>query len=307
MFYTITFNPAVDLVMNTDVIILGDLNRVGSDEYVAGGKGINMSVLLKRLGHDNIATGFLGGFTGEFVRQELIKEGVQPNFVEVDAITRVNVKLKAAEETEINATGPTIHQESIDQLFDYFNEELSSDDVIFLAGNTAPGMNSDHYVEIAKLCQEKGAKFVLDTNKDLLTACLPYQPFLIKPNIHELAEIFNVEINSREEVIRYAKELQQLGAQNVIISLGGDGAILLTQEGEVYQSSVPQGEVVNSVGAGDSMVAGFTAKYIATQDYAESLRQGAACGSATAFSVGIAQLDLVNQLIKDIKITKIGE
>ncbi|XJS10582.1 1-phosphofructokinase [Aerococcaceae bacterium WGS1372] len=307
MFYTITFNPAVDLVMTTDTVNLGELNRVQADEYVAGGKGINMSVLLKRLGHDNIATGFLGGFTGEFIREELIKEGVQPNFVEVDAITRINVKLKAAEETEINAKGPEINQNDIEQLFQYFNDNLTSEDVVFLAGNTAPGMTSDHYVEVAKLCQMKGAKFVLDTNKDLLTACLSYQPFLIKPNIHELAEIFNVEIENHQEVIQYAKELQLLGAQNVIISLGGEGAYLLTKEGEVYQSSVPQGEVINSVGAGDSMVAGFTAKYMESTNYQESLRQGAACGSATAFSVGIADLDTVKQLINNIKITKIGE
>lgn len=306
MLYTITFNPAVDLVMSTDHVTLGELNRVQRDEYVAGGKGINMSVLLKRLGHDNIATGFLGGFTGEFIRQQLLKEGVQPEFVEVDAITRINVKLKAAEETEINAKGPVIHQADIDQLFQYFDSKLTGEDVVFLAGNTAPGMTSDHYVKIAKLCKEKGARFVLDTNKDLLTACLAYQPFLIKPNIHELAEIFNVEIQSHQEVIHYARELQQRGGRNVIISLGGDGAFLLTEHGEVYQSSVPKGQVINSVGAGDSMVAGFTAEYIESQDYIASLRQGAACGSGTAFSIGIAQLDTVNQLVDEIKITKIG-
>ncbi|MGO4936977.1 1-phosphofructokinase [Fundicoccus sp. Sow4_H7] len=306
MLYTITFNPAVDLVMSTDHVTLGELNRVQRDEYVAGGKGINMSVLLKRLGHDNIATGFLGGFTGEFIRQQLLTEGVQPEFVEVDAITRINVKLKAAEETEINAKGPVIHQADIDQLFQYFDSKLTGEDVVFLAGNTAPGMTSDHYVKIAKLCKEKGARFVLDTNKDLLTACLAYQPFLIKPNIHELAEIFNVEIQSHQEVIYYARELQQRGGRNVIISLGGDGAFLLTEHGEIYQSSVPKGQVINSVGAGDSMVAGFTAKYIESQDYIASLRQGAACGSSTAFSIGIAQLDTVNQLVDEIKITKIG-
>lgn len=307
MLYTITFNPAVDLVMSTDEVILGELNRVQRDEYVAGGKGINMSVLLKRLGHDNIATGFLGGFTGEYIRQELLKDGVQPEFVEVEAITRINVKLKAAEETEINAKGPVINQANIDQLFQYFNDKLTADDVVFLAGNTAPGMTSEHYVQVAKLCQEKGAKFVLDTNKDLLTACLTYQPFLIKPNIHELAEIFNVEVQTHQEIIHYGQELQERGARNVIISLGGEGAFLLTEDGEVYQSSVPKGQVINSVGAGDSMVAGFTAKYIESQDYQASLRQGAACGSATAFSVGITQLETVNQLVNDIKITKIGE
>lgn len=307
MLYTITFNPAVDLVMNTNAIRLGELNRVNRDEYVAGGKGINMSVLLKRLGHNNVASGFLGGFTGEFIRQELLKEGIQPDFIEIDAITRINVKVKAEEETEINAKGPVISEQDIEQLFEYFTKNLNRDDVVLLAGNAAPGMTSDHYVDVARLAQDKKAKFVLDTNKELLTACLPYQPFLIKPNIHELAEIFNVEINTAEEVIHYGKELQKQGARNVIISLGGDGAILLSEDGQVYQSSVPQGRVINSVGAGDSMVAGFVARYIESKNYPESLRQGAACGSATAFSVGIATQELVNQLIEEININKIGE
>lgn len=307
MLYTITFNPAVDLVMRTDSIQLGELNRVQRDEYVAGGKGINMSVLLKRLGHNNIATGFLGGFSGAYIEQSLIEEGVKSEFIEIDAITRINVKLKADLETEINANGPVIQTQDIEKLFAYFNQVLSEDDYVFLAGNAAPGMTSEHYVRVAQLCNEKGAHFILDSNKELLTACLSHQPFLIKPNAQELSEIFDVKVESLDDVINYASKLQEQGAQNVIVSLGGDGAVLLTETNEVYQSSVPEGEVINSVGAGDSMVAGFMAKYIESQDYGESLKQGAACGSATAFSVGIAQKDLVEKLIKEIKVKRIGE
>lgn len=306
MLYTITFNPAVDLVMNTDAIQLGELNRVKKDEYVAGGKGINMSVILQRLGHDNIATGFLGGFTGEFIRQSLIEEGVQPEFINIDAITRINVKVKAQEETEINAVGPLISEFDIQQLFDYFNHKLTEGDTVLLAGNAAPGMTSEHYVKVAQLCEQKNAHFVLDSNKELLTACLKHKPFLIKPNAQELGEIFGVSIEGTDDVVQYAKQLQEQGARNVIVSLGGEGAVLLTEDGDVYQSSVPKGEVINSVGAGDSMVAGFIAKYIESHNYEESLKQGAACGSATAFSVGIADSQLVEQLIEDIDIKRIG-
>ncbi len=306
MLYTITFNPAVDLVMNTDVIHLGELNRVKRDEYVAGGKGINMSVLLKRLGHHNIATGFLGGFSGDFIQKSLKEEGIQPEFVDIDAITRINVKIKADQETEINANGPVIQEQDIQKLFNYFNEVLVKGDTVLLAGNAAPGMTSDHYVKVAELCASKQVDFVLDSNKDLLTACLVHKPFLIKPNAQELSEIFNVKVDSIEEVIHYGKMLQEKGARNVIVSLGGDGAVLLTETGEVYQSSVPKGEVVNSVGAGDSMVAGFIAKYIESGQYEDSLKQGAASGSATAFSVGIATKELIDQLIKEIEIKRIG-
>lgn len=307
MLYTITFNPAVDVVMNLDNLQLGALNRVEKDSYVAGGKGINISVLLKRLGYDNVATGFIGGFTGDFIHDSLTAEGVKPEFIKLDAMTRINVKLKAQEETEINGKGPVIDAANIEKLFNYFEERLTEGDAVFLAGNTAPGMTSDHYVRMAQLCQIRKAHFVLDTNKDLLTACLAYHPFLIKPNADELSEIFQTPIDSLASVIHYAKELQVLGATNIIVSLGGKGAVLLTETGDVYQSYVPKGQVINSVGAGDSMVAGFVAKYIETQDYVESLKQGAACGSATAFSVGIAQADLVDALVKEIKVERIGE
>lgn len=307
MLYTITFNPAVDLVMKTDVVHLGELNRVQKDEYVAGGKGINMSVLLKRLGHDNIATGFIGGFTGAFVRESLENEGVQTAFHQLDAITRINVKLHAAQETELNANGPTVTEADVAELMAYFDQNLVAGDVVFLAGNAAPGMTSDHYVKVAELCRVKEALFVLDSNKTLLTACLPQRPFLIKPNAQELSEIFETPVDTLDDVIANARKLQTLGAQNVIVSLGGEGAVLVTDSQEIFRSSVPQGTVVNSVGAGDSMVAGFMAKYIESKDYAQSLRQGAACGSATAFSVGIAEAELAMSLVDEIQIKRIGE
>lgn len=302
MNYTITFNPAVDLVIRVPEVNLGDLNRSTTEEYVAGGKGINMSVVLNRLGQETIATGFLGGFSGEFIKSELRKEGIEPDFVEVEGITRINVKLKSQLETEINASGPTVKSEQFNALLSKLKSSVTKEDTIFLAGNASPGLGSSHYQAIAKLAQDIGAKFVLDSNKDLLTSCLSFKPFLIKPNEQELAEIFEVEINSEADIVHYVQELQDRGARNVIVSRGGDGSLLVTENGEVYRANVPDGELVNSVGAGDSMVAGFMAAFNTTGDYKESLRQGAASGSATAYSVGIGTKELVETLIKEIKV-----
>lgn len=305
MIYTVTFNPAVDLVIKVPNCQLGDLNRSIGEDYVAGGKGINMSVVLSRLGHQNIATGFVGGFSGEYIKQELIKEGVEPKFIEVEGITRINVKLKSEEETEINAAGPVVQPEQYQELLSYLQSHLVTNDIVFLAGNVAPGLDVNSYVAIARLCDERKVKLVLDTNKELLTACLPYRPFIIKPNHHELGEIFQVEISTESEIIQYAKQLQERGARNVLVSRGGDGAILVTEDRAYYASNVPKGTLVNSVGAGDSMLAGFMAKYIETQDYALSLQQGAATGSATAFSTGIAEYVDIMSLVNQISIEKI--
>ncbi len=302
MNYTITFNPAVDLVIRVPDIELGELNRSSEEEYVAGGKGINMAVLLNRLGQDVVATGFLGGFSGNFIKNSLTEEGIDPRFIEVDGTTRINVKLKAQQETEINAKGPVISEYHFEQLIEYLSNELSPDDTVFLAGNAAPSLDQSHYQAIGQLAQKMKAKFVLDTNKELLTACLPFRPFLIKPNHHELGEIFGVEITEETEIIHYIKKLQELGARNVIVSRGGDGALLMTEEGEVYTSTVPKGTVINSVGAGDSMVAGFMAAYNDTKDFQQSLLQGAASGSATAFSVGIGTKRQIEELQQQILI-----
>ena len=305
MIYTITFNPAVDLVIQVPNCQLGTLNRSMSEEYVAGGKGINISVVLKRLGVDNIATGFLGGFTGKFIEEFLEKEGVITHFISVDGTTRINVKVKGEVETEINAAGATVNVEKFQQLVRYLEDHLQEEDIVFLAGNAAPGLDETSYVEIAKLCHARGVKLVLDTTKTSLLACLPYQPFMIKPNQHELEELFGVSIQTQDEIIHYAFQLQKKGACNVLVSCGSEGAFLVSETGQVFVSSVPKGILVNSVGAGDSMLAGFMAKYIETNDFRKSLKQGAASGSATAFSVGITTRELIEELIPHIEIVEI--
>ena len=302
MIYTITFNPAVDLVIQVDQCQLGELNRSKGEAYVAGGKGINVSLVLQRLGHVNSATGFVGGFTGQYIKDTLIQEGVKPLFVEVDGITRVNVKVKSQQETEINAAGPQVSPEKFAELLAIFERDLGADDVVFLAGNAAPGLDVKAYTAIAKLCQERDAKFVLDTNKQLLTECLPYRPFVIKPNHHELGEIFGVSLKDEAEIIHYAKKLQDFGARHIIVSRGGEGALLLTEDGQVFSSDIPKGTVVNSVGAGDSMLAGFVATYLETGDFAQSLKRGAATGSATAYSVWIAERQLIDELVDQIHV-----
>ena len=306
MIYTITFNPAVDLVIQVPNCQLGTLNRSMSEEYVAGGKGINISVVLKRLGVDNIATGFLGGFTGKFIEEFLEKEGVITHFISVDGTTRINVKVKGEVETEINAAGATVDTKKFQQLVRYLEDHLQDEDIVFLAGNAAPGLDETSYVEIAKLCHARGVKLVLDTTKTSLLACLPYQPFMIKPNQHELEELFGVKIETQEEMIAYAFKLQEKGARNVLVSCGGEGSFLVSETGQVLTSNTPKGILINSVGAGDSMLAGFMAKYIETNDFKKSLKQGAASGSATAFSVGIATRELIEALIPQIKIKEIS-
>ncbi|NEW66467.1 1-phosphofructokinase [Carnobacteriaceae bacterium zg-84] len=305
MLYTITFNPAVDLVINVPSVTLGDLNRSVGENYVAGGKGINMSVILKRLGFVNTAVAFLGGFSGTYIQSELEKDNIIVKRIEIDGITRINVKLKSQEETEINANGAYVSKEKFEELYTYFENVLTNEDTVFLAGNKAPGMTSEHYVMIAKLCQEKGTKLVLDTTKELLTQCLPYEPFIIKPNHHELGELFDVVIDSEEQIIHYAKQLQKQGAKNVLVSRGKEGSLLVTTDGQIFTANVPKGTVVNSVGAGDSMLAGFMSSYLQTGDYMTALKQGAATGSATAFSVGIATLELIDTLLPQITVTKI--
>ena len=305
MIYTITFNPAVDLVIQVPNCQLGILNRSIYEEYVAGGKGINMSIVLKRLGVDNIATGFLGGFSGKYIEEFLEKEGITPQFIDVEGTTRINVKVKGEVETEINAAGPSVGLEQFQQLTNYFKDVLKEGDIVFLAGNAAPGLDETSYVEIARLCHARGVKLVLDTTKNSLLACLTYQPFMIKPNKNELEELFGVNIQTQEEMLNYAFQLREKGARNVLISCGGEGAFLVSEIGQVLTSNTPKGTLVNSVGAGDSMLAAFMAKFIETNDYRKSLKQGAASGSATAFSVGIATRELIEELIPHIKIEEI--
>ena len=244
MIYTITFNPAVDLVIQVPNCQLGALNRSKGEEYVAGGKGINMSIVLKRLGVDNIATGFLGGFSGKFIEEFLEKEEITPQFIVVEGTTRINVKVKGEVETEINAAGPNVGVEKFQQLMNYFKDVLKEGDIVFLAGNAAPGLDEMSYVEIARLCHARGVKLVLDTTKNSLLACLPYQPFMIKSNQHELEELFGVKIETKEKMLNYAFQLREKGARNVLISCGGEGAFLVSETGQVLISNAPKGTLV---------------------------------------------------------------
>lgn len=305
MIYTITFNPAIDLVVKSPRVKLGELNRSSGEDYVAGGKGINMSVVLQRLGVDNTAIAFLGGFTGEFIMSELAKDNIPVKKIAVDGMTRINVKLKSETETEINAQGAPVNREQMDELLTFLDSALCKNDVVMLAGNMAPSMTEDDYIAVAKVCSRHQVKFVLDTTKSLLTACLPYKPFLIKPNHHELGEIFGVTIETEEDILTYVAKLQGMGATNVLISRGGDGALLVSETGEVYRVNVPKGQVVNSVGAGDSMLAGFLSDYLQHGDFASALKMGTATGSATAFSVGIATKEKVDSLLPQIEVTKL--
>lgn len=305
MIYTITYNPAVDLVMEVTDFQEGELNRSTKEHYVAGGKGINMSVILKRLGYNSQVLGFIGGFSGRYIQEALEQEGVQHHFVQVAGATRINVKLKSNLETELNAAGPQITQEAFQTFFTYLAEVLTDDDVVFLAGNAAPGLDESAYTKVASLCHEKGAKLVLDTNKQLLKACLVHQPFIIKPNHHELGELFQTDIQTEADILHYVKKLQAFGARHVLVSRGGAGALLVSEYGEVYRSNIPNGKVINSVGAGDSMLAGFMAEYLHSGNLAKSLQQGAATGSATAYSVGIAEKDFIDQLLPQIQVEKL--
>lgn len=259
-----------------------------------------MSVVLKRLGVDNVVTGFIGGFSGKYIEEFLEKEGITPQFISVEGNTRINVKVKREAKTEINAAGPIVDAEKFQELVNYFEDVLKEGDIVFLAGNATPGLDETSYVEIAKLCHVRGVKLVLDTTKASLLACLPYQPFIIKPNQHELEELFGVNIQTQEDIIHYALSLQKKGTCNVLVSCREDGAFLVSETEQVYTSNIRKGTLVNSVGAGDSMLAGFMAGFIETNDFKESLKQGTPSVSATAFSVGIAIRELIEELIPHI-------
>lgn len=303
MLYTITFNPAIDLVLKVPDFKLGDLNRVKQTDYVAGGKGINMAIILKELGNDVVASGFLGGFSQSFIVDELAKLSVSSHFIEVDGVTRINVKLKTGVETEINGSGPVISTDKQQELNQWLQDSIKPNDVILLAGNVATGMSAENYRQIAKIAQDNGVDFVVDTIGEQLKVCLPYRPLLIKPNKEELEDLLSVTIHSDDELVQHAKELQHKGAQNVIISLGKDGAILVSASGKVLKASSPKGILVNSVGAGDSMVAGFTSALNDGKSEEEAFKQAVACGSATAFSTGIANRVMIDKLLPEVSIT----
>ena len=305
MIYTVTLNPAIDYLINLDNLEIGRINRVEDEKVYAGGKGINVSNMLKQLGHENTALGFISGFTGDFIVNTLMEKGINNKFISLkNGFTRINVKVKGKEETEINGKGPVITDDEINELYKIL-ENLNSSDILVLAGSIPSTLDDKLYENIMDRIKDKNVKVVVDATKNLLLNVLKYKPFLIKPNNHELEEIFNVKLNNNEEIIKYAKKLKEMGALNVLVSMGKDGALLLTENDEVYVSNVAKGIVKNSVGAGDSMVAGFIAGYLNTNSYSEGLKLGAASGGATAFSYDIATKEYIDEIKKQIIVTKI--
>ncbi|MGX7112381.1 1-phosphofructokinase family hexose kinase [Gemella cuniculi] len=304
MYYTITLNPAVDMLVVADNFALGKLNRTKEAKYVVGGKGINISMLLKNIGVDTKALGFVAGFTGYFIKSELDKLNVAYDFVETLGATRINMKLTTETETEINGQSSKVTEKNIAEFFEKL-DNLTSDDVVFLSGNVISGMGVEDFKQIAKKISEIGAMLVVDSNKDLVLDTLEYKPFVVKPNEFELGEMFGVTLNSLEDILTYAGKLKERGAKNVIVSRGANGAILLTENNEVFEVNVAKGEIVSTVAAGDSMLAMFVAKYNQTHDYREALKYASAAGGATSFSVGVGSKDLIEKLVSQIEVTKI--
>lgn len=299
MIYTVTFNPSLDYIIGVDHFKLGQVNRTKSEVIFPGGKGINVSMVLKNMGIDSVALGFCGGFTGEeFVR--LIQEkGIKTELIKVkEGITRINVKMKSDEESEINGQGPNILPSDIEILYRKL-DQLKDGDILVLAGSIPDVMPKSIYMDIMEYLKDKKIDIVVDATKNLLVNVLEHKPFLVKPNNHELGEIYGVELKTRDEVVPYAKKMQEAGARNVLVSMAGEGAVLLTEDGQVLQSEAPKGTVVNSVGAGDSMVAGFITGYLDKKDYKEAFAMGVCTGSASAFSVELATKAEVEALRKN--------
>ncbi len=300
MIYTLTLNPSVDYIVETGEIVLGTLNRTSHETKLPGGKGINVSRVLRSLGVESKATGFLGGFTGKYVEEFLNREGVYTGFVKVEEDTRINIKLKAVKETEINARGPEISSLAIGLLKEQM-QQLGKGDFLIIAGSIPSSMPQTIYQDIVQICKGTGAEVVIDAEGDLLKTVLGYQPFLIKPNHHELGQFFDREISGVADAIEYGKKLVDAGAKNVIVSLAEKGVVYIN-ESDAFHASVPQGKVKSSVGAGDSMVAGFLAQYLKTGNTKEAFRFSVASGSATAFSIGLCTPEKIETLLPEVKI-----
>lgn len=299
MIYTVTFNPAIDYIVHTGTMQVGQVNRSQGEELYFGGKGINVSFVLHELGLPSKALGFVAGFTGAAIEAGIQEQGIATDFVHLDSgFSRINVKIKSGEETELNGQGPNISEAAIAELFEKLNQ-LQDGDILILAGSIPNTMPADSYEKILAHLSDKKIKVVVDATKDLLLKVLPYHPFLIKPNNHELGELFGVTLHSIEEIATYAKKLQEMGAQNVLISMAGDGALLIDETGKQHVCGVCKGTVKNSVGAGDSMVAGFVAGSM-HGDYEAALKLGTAAGGATAFSEGLAQRAEIERLLQQL-------
>ncbi len=297
MIYTVTFNPAIDYVVHFEKLRPGEINRNESEEFQFGGKGINVSNVLRTLGFDTVALGFVAGFIGEGFEKGLEEMGLKTDLIHVrDGMTRINVKVKAAEETEINGIGPVITGEDMAKLFDKL-DAIGPDDMLVLSGSIPKCLPGDTYERIMARLDGRGIPIAVDATRDLLVNVLKYHPFLIKPNNHELGEIFGRVLKTDAEIVECARKLQEMGGRNVLVSMAGDGALLLDEAGEVHRIGCPKGKVKNSVGAGDSMVAGFIAGWLERGDYAYALKLGTATGSATAFSIGLAEKPLIDELL----------
>lgn len=305
MYYTITLNPAVDMLVRPEKLELGKLNRTSEAEYVVGGKGINISMLLNNIDKKTKALGFIAGFTGEFIKKELEKQGVSTDFVETSGKTRINIKLIADDETEVNGQSSAITKENLEDFYEKL-DVLTPVDTVFLSGNIITGMQTSDFVNIAEKIKQQGSKLIIDSNKDLVIETLKYSPFIVKPNQFELGEMFGVKISSIDSILEYAKKLQDKGAKNVLVSRGGEGALLLTETGDVYIVNVAKGKIVSTSAAGDSMLAMFVAKYDETKDYKEALKYASAAGGATSFSAGVGKKDLIDTLLSQINVTKIN-
>ena len=301
MIYTVTFNPAIDYVVRLgNPLQPGAVNRAAGEDCVLGGKGINVSGVLAQLGVESVALGFIAGETGAWLERGLTAQGLHTDFIWLEnGMTRINVKIKAGQETELNGAGPNI-PESAMQALETKLDALQKDDMLILAGSIPACLPQSTYERLLARLQGRGVRAVVDATQDLLLKVLPYKPFLIKPNNHELSEIVGHELTTDDEIVAAAAGLQAQGARNVLVSMAGDGALLLDENGAVHRIGCPKGKVVNSVGAGDSMVAGFVAGYLRTGDYRYALRLGTACGSATAFSVGLATKEKINELLETI-------
>ena len=288
MIYTVTFNPSLDYIVSVDDFKLGLTNRTSSELILPGGKGTNVSTVLKNLGLESTALGFVAGFTGNEIVKRLNDMGIKSDFISIEnGISRINLKLKSIDGTEINGAGPDISEEKVNELMDKLNQ-LKEGDVLVLAGSIPSSMSDNIYRDIMADLKDRGVMIVVDATKDLLLNVLEYHPFLIKPNNHELGEIFDVKLTTREEVIPYGRKLQEKGARNVLVSMAGEGAVLIAEDGQVFDAPAPKGKLINGVGAGDSMVAGFVAGWIEKQDYEYAFHMGVASGSASAFSENLA-------------------
>ncbi len=301
MIYTVTFNPAIDYVVHLNGPLKQEgINRNASEEYQFGGKGINVSNVLRTLGIESKALGFVAGFTGEGLEKGLQASGLCTDFIHVsEGMTRINVKVKAEQEAEINGIGPNITAEDMKQLYHKL-DQIQAGDTLVLSGSIPSCLASDTYEKIMAYLADKDIRIVVDATRDLLVNVLKYHPFLIKPNNHELGEIFNTVLKTDEEIADCARKLQEMGGRNILVSMAGDGALLLDETGEVHRIGCPKGKVQNSVGAGDSMVAGFLAGYLTNQDYGYALKLGTAAGSATAFSIGLAEKQDIEQLLQTL-------